>query len=191
MHNGNSERIEWLEKAYAIMRESLLPEAPGEVTISFGFPSQNARKGKNQRLGEYAHILKECKAGPGIVSLNPAIFENPLRVLDVLLHEMIHAARPMDGHRGEFGRLARRAGLKGKLTATIAGPELQARLNAMLENELPPMPAGFGDLNAARKKQSTRLRKWECPGCGQIVRAATDCLNAVCGDCDTHFQIAG
>lgn len=189
MNKGNSVRIEWLERAYSMLRDALLPEAPGEVTISFGFPSKNARRGKNQRLGEYAPILKDCKAGPGIVSLNPAIFDNPSRVLDVLLHEMIHATRPDDGHRGQFGKLARRVGLVGKLTATTAGPELQVSLDTMLD-QLPPMPTGYGDINAGRKKQSTRMLKYECPGCGQIVRAATDCLNITCEDCGVHYELA-
>jgi hypothetical protein len=187
----SSERIAWLEKAYALLRSELLPEAPERVTISYGFPSKGARPSRNQRIGEYAHFLKDCDAGPGLLTLHPTIFDNPSRVLDVLLHEMIHAARPDDGHRKDFPRLAKRVGLAGKMTATIAGPELRERLNAMLADKLPPMPKGHGDLNADRKKQSTRLRKYACPVCGQIIRAASDCLNAVCGDCDAHFQLAG
>jgi hypothetical protein len=186
----SSERIAWLEKAYALLRSELLPEAPERVTISFGFPSKGARPSRNQRIGEYANFLQDCDAGPGLLTLHPTIFQDPSRVLDVLLHEMIHAARPNDGHRKDFPRLAKRVGLTGKMTATVAGPELRERLSAMLADKLPPMPKGHGDLNADRKKQSTRLRKWICPACGQIVRAASDCLNAVCGDCDAHFQLA-
>jgi len=183
----NSERIAWLEKAYALLREELLPEAPERVTITFGFPSKGARPSRNQRIGEYAHFLKDCEAGPGLLTLHPTIFSDPSRVLDVLLHEMIHAARPNDGHRGQFPKLAKRVGLSGKMTATAAGPDLKARLEGFLADRLPAMPNGHGDLSADHKRQSTRLRKYVCPACGQIVRAATDCLNAVCGDCDAHF----
>ena len=183
----NSDRIAWLEKAYALLRDELLPEAPERVTITFGSPSKGARPSRNQRIGEYAHFLKDCEAGPGLLTLHPTVFSDPSRVLDVLLHEMIHAARPNDGHRGQFPRLAKRVGLAGKMTATVAGPELKAKLAGFLADRLPPMPNGHGDLNADRKTQSTRLRKYVCPACGQIVRAATDCLNAVCGDCDAHF----
>jgi predicted RNA-binding Zn-ribbon protein involved in translation (DUF1610 family) len=187
----NSARIAWLEKAYALLRSELLPEAPERVTISFGFPSKGARPSRNQRIGEYAHFLQDCDAGPGLLTLHPTIFEDPSRVLDVLLHEMIHAARPTDGHKKDFPKLAKRVGLTGKMTATVASPELRDRLNAMLRDKLPAMPKGHGDLTTNRKKAGTRLRKWVCPSCGQIIRAASDCLNAVCGDCNTQFEIAG
>ena len=183
----NSERVRWLEQAYALLQEELIPEAPERITITFGFPSKGARPSRNQRIGEYAHILKDCEAGPGLLTLHPTLFDDPARVLDVLLHEMIHAARPTDGHRGQFPKLAKRVGLTGKMTATVAGTELKAKLEGYLKDRLPPMPNGHGDLSADRKKQGTRLRKYVCPSCGQIIRAATDCLNAVCGDCDAHF----
>jgi len=188
---ANSERIAWLEQAYALLRSELLPEAPERVTITFGFPSKGARPSRNQRIGEYAHFLKDCDAGPGLLTLHPTIFREPARVLDVLLHEMIHAACPNDGHRGKFPKLAKRVGLTGKMTATSAGPELKAKLESFLADRLPPMPNGHGDLSSQRKKQSTRMRKYVCPACGQIIRAATDCLNAVCGDCDVHFIMEG
>ena len=188
---ANSERIAWLEQAYDLLRSELLPEAPERVTITFGFPSKGARPSRNQRIGEYAHFLKDCDAGPGLLTLHPTIFREPARVLDVLLHEMIHAACPNDGHRGKFPKLAKRVGLTGKMTATVAGPELKATLAEFLADRLPPMPNGHGDISSQRKKQSTRMRKYVCPACGQIVRAATDCLNAVCGDCDVHYIMEG
>jgi len=188
---ANSERIAWLEQAYNLLRSELLPEAPERVTITFGFPSKGARPSRNQRIGEYAHFLKDCDAGPGLLTLHPTIFREPARVLDVLLHEMIHAACPNDGHRGKFPKLAKRVGLTGKMTATVAGPELKATLEGFLADRLPPMPNGHGDLSSQRKKQSTRMRKYVCPACGQIIRAATDCLNAVCGDCDAHYIMEG
>jgi hypothetical protein len=91
----NSERIDWLEQAYRLLREELLPEAPERISITFGFPSTGARKSKNQRLGEYAHQFlqgyPDYPINGGFISLHPTIFNNPSRVLDVLLHEMIHA----------------------------------------------------------------------------------------------------
>jgi hypothetical protein len=111
-----------------LLRQELLPEAPERVTIAFGFPSKGARPSRNQRIGEYAHFLKDCEAGPGLLTLDPTNFNDPVRVLDVLLHEMIHAARPNDGRRGDFPKLAKRVGLTGRMTATVAGPELKAKL---------------------------------------------------------------
>ena len=113
----NSDRIAWLEQAYKVMREDFLPEAPERITIAFGFPSTGARKSKNRRLGEYADRFMQGypdhPVNSGLISLHPTIFNDPSRVLDVLLHEMIHAATPGEGHRGRFKTLAKRVGLAG------------------------------------------------------------------------------
>jgi len=91
---NNSDRIAWLEQAYQLLRTELLSEAPERITIVFGFPSTGARKSKNQRIGEYAHQFMQGypdhPSNSGLISLHPTIFNNPARVLDVLLHEMIH-----------------------------------------------------------------------------------------------------
>lgn len=48
----------------------------------------------------------------------------PLRVLDILLHEMIHASVGHEaGHRGPFKKLALEFGLSGKMTATVVEPD--------------------------------------------------------------------
>jgi hypothetical protein len=188
----NSERIDWLEQAYRLLREELLPEAPERISITFGFPSTGARKSKNQRLGEYAHRFMQGypdhPVNSGFISLHPTIFNNPSRVLDVLLHEMIHSACPEAGHKGMFRTLARRVGLTGKMTATVAGPELTTKLEGFLTDRLPPMPPGYGDIAPLRKKQSTRMRKYLCPECGQIIRAASDELYAICGHCAKRYE---
>lgn len=187
----NSDRIAWLEQAYQLLRREFLPEAPERVTIAFGFPSTGGRISKNRRLGEYVdrfmQSLPDCPVNRGLISLHPRIFDNPSRVLDVLLHEMIHAATPGEGHRGRFRILAKRVGLAGRMTATVAGPELKQRLEKLLADELPSMPPGHGDLAPERKKQRTRMRKYVCPECGQIIRAATDGLYAFCGNCVEQF----
>ena len=58
----------------------------------------------------------------------------PLRVLDILLHEMIHACVGLkEGHKGTFRKLAKEFGLAGKMTATFAeeGGELWLKLSTM------------------------------------------------------------
>jgi hypothetical protein len=46
------------------------------------------------------------------------------RVADILLHEIIHTLCPHAGHRGPFRYIATHMGLKGKMTATVAGEDL-------------------------------------------------------------------
>ena len=185
---NNSDRIAWLEQAYALLRTELLHEAPPHISITFGFPSTGARKSSNQRLGEYAHrFIKGNKILDGFISLHPTIFNEPSRVLDVLLHEMIHAAVPEAGHRGPFRKLALRCGLTGKMTSTVAGPDLKSKFETWLKDRLPLMPPGYGDLAPSRKKQTTRMLKYVCPGCGQIIRSACDNLYCMCGHCDELY----
>lgn len=71
----------------------------------------------------------------------PQIFISPVlsdsaRVMDVLAHELIHAMFPMDGHKKMFKRCALAIGLTGKMTATVASPELTERLNTLLKMPL-------------------------------------------------------
>ena len=123
----NSDRVAWLEQAYRVLREELLPEAPERITICFGFPSTQARRQNgSQRIGEYADSfmrgLPDCPINSGLISLHPTIFKDPAQVMSTLLHEMLHSATPGDGHRGRFPKLAKRVGLIGKMTSTVRRP---------------------------------------------------------------------
>ena len=60
--------------------------------------------------------------------------DNPVEVLGVLLHELIHAAvGHQHGHKGPFVEAIRLVGLEGKPTATVVdkGSELEGRLEAI------------------------------------------------------------
>jgi len=73
------------------------------------------------------------------------------------------------------------------MTATTAGSALKEQLDQFLTDKLPPMPPGYGDLSPQRKKQTTRMLKYICPVCEQIIRAASEELNAVCGECAEQY----
>lgn len=121
-------REEWLQKATQHLRAAVegaglaLPET---IHVSVGFPSVHALRAAKQRIGE-------CWAAKCSADGNPQIYVSPLiadgaRVLDVLLHELIHATG-IGGHRASFKRPAVALGLTGKMTATEVTPELQGRL---------------------------------------------------------------
>ncbi len=66
----------------------------------------------------------------------------PMRVLDILLHELIHACVGCkEGHKGRFKKLAKQFGFAGKMTATYVedGSELQAQLREICD-QLGPYP---------------------------------------------------
>jgi hypothetical protein len=183
----NSARVGWLERAYARLRESFLADAPERAMVTVGFPVRNAQ-GKRIAVGQ---CWCGWKHGEGLyITLHPMIFSSPLHVLETLLHEMIHATVGLDcGHKGKFRERMKAVGLEGEPTATHAGEECAARLVAIAEG-LGGMPAGYGELVPKVKVQTTRLRKWKCSGdCGQIVRAATDSLNVICGECRKPYEM--
>jgi formylmethanofuran dehydrogenase subunit E len=113
-----------------------------------------------------------------------------VRVLDVLLHELIHAIMPGQGHRRGFSQLAAKMGLVKPWTATTAGPELHARLTKMAKRlgEFEHSPVS----DATRKKQTTRMLKVECPKCGYLVRTTRKMLdvgNPLCPQGDEMWEV--
>ena len=92
-----------------------------------------------------------------------------MAALDVLVHELVHVADDCkSGHKGAFKRNALAVGLIGKMTATVAGPLLQPKLQKIADN-LGPYPHATLSI-ADRKKQTTRMIKVECPECAGVFR---------------------
>jgi predicted RNA-binding Zn-ribbon protein involved in translation (DUF1610 family) len=153
------------------------------VSVGFPYRARGSKKG--------GKAIGQCWTIPGDkgshVFVHPCLDE-PVRVLDVLLHELIHASVGLKcGHRGRFKHVATQVGLVGEMTATVAGEALEATLKGLAEDlgafphrKLDPTEAtGAGN----PKKQGTRMRKYTCPHCGQIIRAACDDLEATCKAC--------
>jgi hypothetical protein len=106
--------------------------------------------------------------GVNEIFLNPAM-RDVRRLMDVLVHEAIHAADDCkSGHKGFFRKTAKAVGLTGKMTSTCAGPEL----STWIDDVLAKMPAfDYGSLDIdGRKKQSTRMIKVICLDCGYSLR---------------------
>lgn len=143
---------------------------PAKVKVSCGWPCSKALRGPvtgNRAIGQ-------CFAASASTEGNNEIFVSPvlddaIAVLEVLVHELIHAVDDCkNGHRGPFARMARALGLEGKLTATHAGPKLLESLKVL---NLPPYPHASVDVNkAGLPKQSTRLIKVVCEECGYPAR---------------------
>lgn len=159
-------REDWLLKATEVLRSELFKQHGAEVPtvrVSVGFPGGGSA---HKRIGEY-WPGQAVSDGVPQVFISPTIDE-PVRALDILVHELIHAVYPLAGHKGPFRTLALKVGLTGKMTATDAGPELKAYLTS-LTGRLGEFPNSRINLTL-RKKQTTRLGKVECSSCGYTAR---------------------
>lgn len=171
-------REEWLVAAVEALRP-LFTEAGAEipaVRVSVGWPGGRGKK---------ATVIGQCWPTAASAAKAAEVFISPtqddaVRVLDVLTHELVHAVDDcQNGHRGPFAKLAKALGLTGKMTATVAGPELAEKLAGIA--------GSLGDYPHAKlislaggvegpKKQAARMLKLECPVDGYIVRTTAKWL---------------
>lgn len=160
-------REEWLLAAADLMRPWLqdLGAKTPECRISCGW-SKKAGKG----IG-WAWKCDAAKDFIGQVFISPEL-EDPGVVLATELHELIHISDDGESkHSGHFKRIAVAVGLTGRMTATIAGPELLLRL-ADVAKQLGPYPHSRLEPKAKIGAQTTRMIKVSCPHDGYTVRCA-------------------
>ena len=144
-------REDWLQAAIAKFRPTMKSAGapiPSKIEAIVSWP-KNARKGTiGQCFGK-----GWSKAGVTYVSVSPVLGDEPTRVLDVLLHELIHASG-ITGHGADFRKIALAVGLTGKMTATVAGPELTKRLATMVKQlGAYPHPTMLDHEEGAKKKK--------------------------------------
>lgn len=124
---NHTTREAWLNGAIAIINKEFfkgrgytLPR----VRVSCGFPRSNGK------------AIGQCWDPKVSMDKTHEIFicptqAEPVKVLSIMLHELIHAAVGIEaGHKGMFRKLAKEFGLVGKMTATFAeeGSELYNQL---------------------------------------------------------------
>ena len=167
-------REEWLNAALAALRPWFKSRAgveiPSDARVSVGFPGGGSAR---KRIGEcWPRARSTDKVNEIFIS---PVLQDPVRMLDVLVHEAVHAVDDcVSGHKKAFKTVALAVGLTGKMTATVAGDDLKAELARIME-VLPPLTHGALDL-AGRKKQPTRLVKLECDSCGMLLRTTAKWL---------------
>jgi len=151
--------------------------------VSCGFPKGSRGRGAAKRIGECWSVEAAADEHANIF-ISPVLDDGP-RILDVLLHELIHAGTPGAGHKGAFVAAAKAVGLVAPWTATTASDTLAAELSAMAK-EIGSYPHGAMVIPEG-KRPGSRLRLWECP-CGIKVRVSSDDFQATCGLCDEAFE---
>lgn len=140
--NTHTTREGWLAAAALQLEDRIIrlqgAEVPKKIAYSCGFPKGGGGRAIGQcwdptAAPDETHHIFIC---PTQVSAT--------RVLDILLHEIIHAVVGIpEGHRGKFKKMARAVGLEGKLTATVVseGTELHNTL-VEIADALGPYPHG-------------------------------------------------
>ena len=179
--NFHDTRESWLRAATDELRPYFTRcghPLPDKIRFAIGFPS-TGRKGN--RVGECWH--SSTSADEHFEIFIRADLSEPVEVLGVLVHELVHAVVPVDAKHGKHYRAAAvKIGLQGKMVHALPGELLQKRLDDLAVT-LGPLP--HARLNIERgadnrgpadraKKQTTRMLKAECEteGCGFIVRVA-------------------
>jgi hypothetical protein len=170
-------REAWLDAACLALTpevETACAKTMPPLKLSCGFPSKAPLARSNRRIGECWPTEKGGAHAHVFVS---PLLTDPVEVLAVLVHELIHAAdNCKSGHKGLFKRAMKKLGLEGKATATVAGDALKGRLNTLAESlGLYPHPGLMPVI--ARKKQGTRMLKLTCGECGLIVRATRGAID--------------
>lgn len=182
-------REAWLRAAYDLIRKEALPEAPEAVAISWSFPSKGGAAASRRTIGEchYREGSAVAVEGGRAILISPTL-QTAFALIETLAHEMVHAALPAGcGHRAAFSQFAARIGLVKPWTATTAGPELAAKIEAWLK-VLPAWPGGHLRIIATQKG---RQIKATC-GCGRILRgsrATFDQGPILCGLCEEPFEL--
>lgn len=176
-------RESWLDAATSLLRPLFKAAGiyPHPLRVSCGWPGGGTRS----RIGEC--WSQTCSAkGATEIFISPVVAK-PVDVLDILVHELVHAIVGVEhGHKGPFRKLAIAVGLTGKMTATVASPELKKQLKSIAK-KLGPYP--HSELSRSdRKKQTTRMIKCECGKCGYVCRTTRTWLDLlgppICPGCE-------
>lgn len=174
--NKFTTREEWLEAA-VILLSPLYTVKPAPVRVGVGFPVGKRGSNGSTTIGQCHYAAVD---GVPQIFIHPELTD-PVRVLDVLAHELIHAWLPVgSGHnRSSFGVEARHVGLDGPLTATTAGKDLTVALRKVA-GVLGKYPhAALTYQQAKGKTQTTRMIKCECSSCGFVFRTTNKWLDSV------------
>lgn len=163
---------------------------PQQVRVSIGWPSRKALSRTGRRIGE-------CWSGEAATDGVPQVFVSPtlasgVDVAAVLVHELVHAhCGHSEGHGRTFARIARRLGLEGKPTATVAGDELRTHLEQLVA-QLGAYPhAALNPGGNTERRQTTRMVKLSCATCGYSVRTTRKWLDVgqpLCPDGDLLLE---
>lgn len=185
-----STREEWLTAGVEEVR-SLFDLSgktlPRQIRVSCGFPSTAMRSGA---IGE-CWISTASADGTFEILIHPKLAD-PVKVFEVLIHELCHATAGAFNHGVNFQKIAKTMHLQaiGRGREPWKATEGDADFiptYADIITSLGDYPHAELKSDRQIKKQTTRLLKATCPSCGYTVRltskwAAQGLPTCPCGD---------
>ena len=151
---------------------------PKKIKVTCGWPSKSAGRSNKRRVGECWSA--DASAAHNIEIIISMVIESSFEAVEILAHELVHAADGNEnGHGAPFRKIALAIGLAGKMTATHAGPELSKEIKRIVK-KLGTYPHSAIDFSN-RKKQTTRMVKVTCQAveCGMIFRTSRKWLDGL------------
>ena len=135
-----------------------------KVQVSCGFPSTgNKSKHVGQCWGK-----SSTNDGTNQLFISP-VLDEPVQVLDTLVHELVHAVDDCMHHHGpEFKKIATDVGLQGLMREASAGPWLQEQLTA-ISRQLGKYPHTKINLAQSSSKKTGPRPRAKCKKCGYEV----------------------
>ena len=195
LKNAHDTRESWLRAAahdLSSFFEICGYPIPQNIRYAIAFPSTGRR---GPRVGECWHSSTSDDGNFEIIIR--ADIADPVEVLGVLTHELVHACVPADaGHGKVYREAALKLGLEGKMRHAMPGKLLNGRLVRLAES-LGPLPHAKLNIERGRdnklsadqpKKQRTHLLKAECAGkgCGYTVRITSKWAKELGPHCPKH-----
>ncbi len=160
--NAHSHREAWLDAALTQLRPLFAQNGylVPDCRVSCGFASTGVRSG---HIGQ-CWSRRSSRDGINQIFISPAL-EDPVEVLDTLVHELVHAVDDCQHKHGkEFKKIALRMGLQGPMRSAGAGPELKTRLQGLAQS-LGAYPHGRLAVPAKAAARPPRPRA-RCEVCG-------------------------
>jgi hypothetical protein len=189
----NVHRLQWAQLCYLRIRAELVPEAPAQVVLTWGFPARK-RAGQDLNLAETQF---ECFTEPEsfgddtLIVLHPLLLRDEGEALTALVVQMIRAGLPPEEKNGkEFQSIAKRVGLLKPWKAPIAGDQLRSALLRIAE-ESDGLPPGHYVLPAPPARKPSAQKRHLC-GCASprvllLSEAKLRSGAILCGTCREAF----
>ena len=166
-----SNREDWLNAAVSELRPffgAVGKPLPANVRVTCGFPSNAKRSGA---IGEcWADTASADKTFEVLIS---PVLDDPVKVFEVLVHELCHATAGAMNHGVNFQKVANLMHLapsptKAGWKATGQAATFASVYGAIIKS-LDNYPHAALSMTT-KKTQGTRMLKAVCPSCGYTVR---------------------